>query len=84
MDCFDCSVPRQAGTVIPRPPNALAVCARCGAGICGKHLHVTADPLPGPPDSSVSLPEARRLTCGVCYEAEGAAPGAWLSIGALT
>jgi hypothetical protein len=75
MNCFDCAVETRASTVVPSPASAVAICARCGAGICGTHLHVTSDPIPGPSDSSTPVPEARRLTCGVCYEAEHAAAG---------
>ncbi|MEJ8662112.1 DUF2180 family protein [Streptomyces halotolerans] len=71
MNCFDCA------TNALRPVQAVAVaaCARCGAGMCRTHLHVTSDPPPGAPGSSAPAPEARRLTCDVCYAAERAAAG---------
>ncbi|AVH60728.1 DUF2180 domain-containing protein [Streptomyces dengpaensis] len=75
MHCFDCVLESRASTVPASPAVAAAVCARCGAGICGRHAHVTSDPLPGPPISSTPMPEARRLTCELCYEAERAAAG---------
>ncbi|MFD7231231.1 MULTISPECIES: DUF2180 family protein [Streptomyces] len=68
MHCYDCA------TDALRPVQAVAVatCARCGAGVCRTHLHVTSDPVPGVPNPP-PRPEARRLTCGVCYSAESAA-----------
>lgn len=69
MNCFDC----RPDALRPVPTAALAVCARCGAGICGTHVHLSADPLPAPAGSSAPPAEARRLTCGVCYTAERAA-----------
>ncbi|MEU1199914.1 DUF2180 family protein [Streptomyces sp. NPDC005813] len=74
MNCFDCMVetPR-ASTTVPSPASAVGVCSRCGAGICGTHLHVTSESLSSAPDTSRASPAARRLTCSVCYEAEQAA-----------
>ncbi|MEU2490910.1 DUF2180 family protein [Streptomyces sp. NPDC007883] len=69
MNCFDCAT----DALRPVQPVAVAACARCGAGICRTHLHVSSDPLPGVPSSSALAPEARRLTCDVCYTAERAA-----------
>ncbi|WP_351235578.1 DUF2180 family protein [Streptomyces sp. NPDC002133] len=70
MNCFDCA------TNALRPVQAVAVaaCARCGAGMCRTHVHITSDPLPGVPNPP-PRPEARRLTCDVCHTAERAAAG---------
>ncbi|MGW1544656.1 DUF2180 family protein [Streptomyces sp. NPDC002309] len=66
MHCYDCA----ADALRPVQSSAVAVCARCGAGMCSGHLIVSRVPIPG---ASAQVPEARRLTCDICFEAERAA-----------
>ncbi|MEU6342883.1 hypothetical protein ABZ883_18310 [Streptomyces sp. NPDC046977] len=75
MQCYDCVLESRATTVAVTldPAIAVAACARCGAGICGGHLHVSGAPVTGHAGASAPAVEARRLTCGVCYAAERAA-----------
>lgn len=68
MHCYDCA----ADALRPVQSSAVAVCARCGAGMCSGHLNVSRVPVDGTAGSSAQLPEARRLTCGICSEAERA------------
>nr|WP_184967991.1 DUF2180 family protein [Streptomyces echinatus] len=75
MHCFDCLLESQPGLVVPSPAVAAGVCARCGAGICGRHAHVTKPPISTSSGGSEPAPEARRLTCSTCYEAESASAG---------
>ncbi|MFJ4466518.1 DUF2180 family protein [Streptomyces sp. NPDC089424] len=71
MNCYDCA----ADALRPVQSPAVAVCARCGAGMCSGHLHATRVPVPGAAGVSAQAPDARRLTCGICYEAEQAVAG---------
>ncbi|POX58765.1 hypothetical protein C3492_35890 [Streptomyces sp. Ru62] len=73
MNCFDCTRAYQAGTTNISPDPAVAACARCGAGVCGRHAHVTPDPLALASGSGTASPSARRITCDVCHPAESAA-----------
>ena len=64
MNCLDCH---------PDPTPAVAVCARCGAGVCHEHLvqgeeHLTFTL----PINRIVLatPPARRLRCRRCASAE--------------
>lgn len=74
MQCYDCFLESRASTVPVSPSIAAAACARRGAGICGRHAHATYAPIPGAP-ASTGAPEARRITCDPCYQAETAAAG---------
>ncbi|MEI5009015.1 DUF2180 family protein [Streptomyces sp. PmtA] len=71
MNCFDCAT----NALRPVQSVAVAACARCGAGMCRTHLHVTSEALPGGSNASPQVPEARRMTCDVCNAAERAAAG---------
>jgi hypothetical protein len=65
MNCYDC-LTRQETTV------AVAMCTRCGAGLCLNHAHVSPQVVyeaAGTGKTSHSL-DARRFTCGLCHEAE--------------
>ncbi|MFI9616828.1 DUF2180 family protein [Streptomyces sp. NPDC052023] len=70
MNCYDCAT----NALQPVQAVAVASCARCGAGMCRTHLHVTSESVPGVPNPP-PRPEARRLTCDVCFAAERAAAG---------
>lgn len=65
MNCLDCS----------NETTAVAVCGRCGAGLCRDHLiegreHLTAVV---PINSRVAVePAARQLRCNQCHAAETA------------
>jgi hypothetical protein len=65
MNCYDCLTLQEISA-------AVAVCTRCGAGLCLDHAHVapqTVHEAAGTGRSTHSH-NARRLTCGVCHEAE--------------
>jgi len=65
MNCYDC-LSRQDATV------AVAVCTRCGAGLCLDHAHVAPQIVHESVGTgrSTHSPDARRFTCGLCHEAE--------------
>ncbi|MET9031670.1 DUF2180 family protein [Streptomyces mirabilis] len=63
MNCYDCP-----GT----PGPAVAVCIRCGAGLCRKHVHESHPPtqdITGTGRATHEKP-ARHITCGSCRAAE--------------
>lgn len=65
MQCFECS----------EPTPAVAVCARCGAGLCRRHVVEGEERLTY--QAAVArrvpvTPPARRLLCGRCALAERA------------
>lgn len=71
MNCFDCAV---YGHTAP----AVAVCADCGAGLCGEHAHVEPRWLTRTMaiNRVVSVdPPARAVRCGICQAARHAAAG---------
>ncbi|NJP45500.1 hypothetical protein [Actinacidiphila epipremni] len=70
MKCLDCALANPVGTTTLAPPDAVAACAHCGAGVCGHHAHIAFEPVAGAPGDS---PAARRVTCDVCHPAESAA-----------
>ncbi|GGO43474.1 hypothetical protein GCM10012287_06730 [Streptomyces daqingensis] len=65
MNCYDC-LSRQRTTV------AVAVCTRCGAGLCLDHAHVAPEIVHESAGTGVTAHSrnARRFTCGICHEAE--------------
>lgn len=66
MFCYDCS--NRAGTSTP----AVAMCVRCGAGVCHAHAHVShplAYAIVGAGRATHDRP-ARHITCDACREAE--------------
>ncbi|MDN3028988.1 DUF2180 family protein [Streptomyces sp. S.PB5] len=65
MHCYDCAL---EDTATP----AIAVCARCGCGVCLRHASVLGQLVRhsvgmGP---SCGRKPARRVTCRTCHEAE--------------
>lgn len=69
MNCFEIA---HTGPEVP----AVAVCARCGAGLCREHAITHPDHLmvTRPVNRRVRVqPPARRILCGVCTAAEAAA-----------
>ncbi|MEV3858177.1 DUF2180 family protein [Streptomyces sp. NPDC050095] len=69
MQCYDCALKDSA-------TPAIAVCDRCGCGVCLGHAHVSGQlvrHLAGMGQSCGDRP-ARRMTCPVCHEAEALAP----------
>lgn len=65
MNCYDCPAQHDSGV-------AVAVCSRCGAGLCRDHVHVAPQTVHEAAGTGVytHTPDARRLTCSVCHEAE--------------
>ncbi|MFZ3573061.1 DUF2180 family protein [Streptomyces sp. BH097] len=65
MNCYDCAA---ADTSV----SAVAVCRRCGAGICVQHAHVGHVSVPRTAGTGLSESHAlaRHLTCDVCHHAE--------------
>lgn len=67
MNCFDC--PDQAAT------PAVAICGRCGAGLCRTHA-ITADEtltVAAAINRRIPVsPPARKLRCATCHAAEQA------------
>jgi hypothetical protein len=64
VNCFVC-----------RDEPALAICGRCGAGLCGQHLHETDETLfvTMPINRRVPVePAARGIRCDRCHVAEQA------------
>jgi hypothetical protein len=64
MNCLDCH---------PIQNDAVAICGRCGAGLCVEHLIESEEPLTfvAPINARVSAdPPARRLRCAHCAAAE--------------
>jgi hypothetical protein len=72
VKCLDCEREYEVGVTNIGPADAMAACARCGAGVCGRHLNATRESVDTESGPS-SGPLARRITCGVCYPAEFAA-----------
>jgi hypothetical protein len=66
MNCLDCG---------DLPSPAVAMCARCGAGLCSEHVVVRDETLTVrvPINRPVAVwPPARRLRCARCDAAEQA------------
>ncbi len=66
MNCLDCH---------PIHNEAVAICGRCGAGLCIEHLVESDEPLtfPAPINARVMAdPPARKLRCARCAAAEHA------------
>ena len=64
MNCLDCH---------PIHNEAVAICGRCGAGLCIEHLIESDEPLTflAPINARVAAdPPARRLRCARCAAAE--------------
>ena len=64
MNCLDCH---------PVQNEAVAICGRCGAGLCIEHLIESDEPLTfvAPINARVSAdPPARKLRCTHCAAAE--------------
>ena len=64
MNCLDCH---------PVQNEAVAICGRCGAGLCIEHLIESDEALTFPAPINawvVADPPARRLRCARCAEAE--------------
>ena len=64
MNCLDCH---------PDEMTAVAVCGRCGAGLCAEHLIETDEYLTFPMAiyaSAEASPPARKLRCLRCAAAE--------------
>ncbi|MGH4033816.1 DUF2180 family protein [Actinomycetota bacterium Odt1-20B] len=69
MKCYDCA---QIGQLV----DAVAVCRRCGGGICVAHASVTDEEVRHLTGMGLSHGprSARRMTCTVCHEAESLVP----------
>jgi hypothetical protein len=65
VNCYDCAL---KDTTAP----AVAVCDRCGCGVCLRHAHVVGLLMERAPGSGPSVGRrlARRVTCPSCHEAE--------------
>ncbi|MET8471785.1 DUF2180 family protein [Streptomyces sp. NPDC004856] len=65
MNCYDCAMEEKVAT-------AVAVCRRCGAGVCVTHAHVTRGAIHRAAGTglSESHAQARHIACGVCHHAE--------------
>lgn len=65
MNCFECHA---SGAVSP----SIAVCRRCGAGLCAEHVTTGSDTLHRPAGTGLATNPrpARRLTCPTCHQAE--------------
>lgn len=65
MNCYDC-------LALEQKTVAVAVCSRCGAGLCLDHAHLAPQTVHEAAGTgrSTHTHNARRLTCGVCHEAE--------------
>jgi hypothetical protein len=66
MNCLDCH---------PRTAAAVAICGRCGAGLCAEHIIETEDHLTfiAPINRSLQVaPSVRHLRCSRCAAAERA------------
>ncbi|MFM9369964.1 DUF2180 family protein [Streptomyces sp. Da 82-17] len=65
MNCYECA--QRGGTT-----EAVAVCRRCGAGICPEHVYTETQELQETANPGKVMPErpARRLTCPTCNAAE--------------
>lgn len=63
MNCFDCLPERERA--------AVAVCHRCGAGVCPEHVHHGRQPVHEVHGTGLATQRksARLLSCGVCHEA---------------
>ncbi|MCY9784138.1 DUF2180 family protein [Nocardiopsis sp. EMB25] len=66
VECYDCARKGQA-------VSAVAVCMRCGAGVCLEHAHETPVEVrrAASPGQSEMPDPARHITCPVCFHAEG-------------
>jgi hypothetical protein len=67
VNCFDC--PDNPGT------PAVAICGRCGAGLCRAHTHTKNETLTITAAINRTIPvspPARKLRCGACHAAEQA------------
>ncbi len=76
MLCFDCAVSDTGPWALPAAHvDAVAICCRCGAGVCEHHVverevHLT---VPAAINREVPVnPPARRLLCQRCAAAEHA------------
>ncbi len=68
MNCLECAE-------AAKTTAAIAVCGRCGAGLCGTHLNEGGETLTvmAPIARQVPVePLARRVRCGKCESAEKA------------
>ncbi|MCF6525366.1 DUF2180 family protein [Streptomyces sp. JJ36] len=63
MFCYDCLPERET--------TAVAVCHRCGAGVCSEHVHQGREPVHEVHGTGVATQStaARQLSCGVCHAA---------------
>ncbi|ATL29344.1 DUF2180 family protein [Streptomyces formicae] len=66
MNCYDCHTQERPG--IP----AVAICHRCGAGLCPDHAHATPTTLHRVHGTGLATGPrpARRITCHTCRAAE--------------
>ncbi|PWI17975.1 hypothetical protein DI272_30315 [Streptomyces sp. Act143] len=65
VDCYDCAL---EDTATP----AIAVCGRCGCGVCVQHACVLGQQVRRAAGTGLSYGRkpARRVTCRTCHEAE--------------
>ncbi|MGH4030405.1 DUF2180 family protein [Actinomycetota bacterium Odt1-20B] len=65
MNCYDCALADEAVA-------AVAVCHRCGVGLCAEHVRVGREPVPRTAGMGLSHSTrlARHVTCPVCHGAE--------------
>ena len=72
MNCYDC-LPRETGH--PSTTPAVAVCRRCGAGLCVDHVRAEPETIHQVAGTGTASSEgARRLTCALCHDAEQSLP----------
>jgi len=73
MRCYDCAHAQTGtGAGSGTAAEAVAVCRRCGAGLCAEHAYERPQTVyePAGTGTYARSPEGRRLTCAVCHEAE--------------
>ena len=76
MKCLDCLAEPAGQWLIGDPPQAaVAICGRCGAGLCERHAVIGTEVFTVTAAINRKLevaPPARRIRCRTCDEAERA------------
>ncbi|MEU9733901.1 DUF2180 family protein [Streptomyces sp. NPDC048002] len=65
MQCYECALEDEAAP-------AVAMCVRCGCGVCLRHAHVADQAVPHEAGLGLTYGPrtARRVTCATCHAAE--------------